>query len=571
MAENLSKDVVTSHPANQHNPNEKPKEIGNGKGLTEATKSLLVSGLIQPWQASVRDRIALTTILALPEVNACDNATIPAGAPSWAGGKDKSVSTRAKKTWTTDELIDFYEDGFLTGHLLPWEAALKYDLHSSRILSLLARLGEDIASLAPSPEWIQPWAQYGNPTSPAENKKTEVQRLLPLDAPSPAPTQAQPQPQTPNQNEWTEVESSDLRHYWVLPLLSLGQVAGFLGKTEESVKTMAKSLHLGRRPRAIAAEADWCGINWDFEVEGLNDPRHLEPTLQRMVAETSATRFSLLYEKLEGLPQDSSDYRRIQRELDKILILHSRIFSKYLANRSRKYKFLGTSAWQVQKDLEQAGQAAIFECLRRWHPNRKIRFSRGAVNIAINREMLAWIEQQRLVDLPDKVRSVARKLKQAHDRGDWEAEVERLKAENGENCVREASKHTNSYAFLPTVQLVEELGDEESEGGRITGGAAECAEDFSAFCLPENDTDLSSLLLEACQTIPAPERRAVLAYHGINEDGTHGPQQTLEEIGARENVTKERIRQRIMKGKQRMRRWLERKNIRNVGDALTAV
>jgi RNA polymerase primary sigma factor len=442
-------------------------------------------------------------------------------------------------------------------------------------------------NLPPPPAWIPLWAQYPKVKSvpkPPTNDPTPTLNKKPLEAQQ---KEFQFSNLTLNANDvqlhdekaprklihriktskWTNKEKENLSHYWKLDLLGSHEIAALMERCPKIIVKVARSL--GLPDKHTQSTEQWCGIRWEFTPEGDGDPRHLNPNLQRLVAEASATRFSLLYEMVHTLKETDTKYRKIQKELNQILELHSRIFSKYLLTRSRKYKFLGTSAWQVQKDLEQAGQTAIFECLRRWHPNRNIRFSRGTVNIAINREMLAWLEQQRLVELPDKIRSVARKLKQAHDRGNWDSEVSRLKKEAGENCVREASKHQNTYAFLHTVPLMESYDETEAEHGGVTAGAADCVENFSAVCMPQSDTDVGSLLIEACSQIPTAERRAVLAYHGINEDGTHGPQQTLEEIGAREGVTKERIRQRILKAKQRMRRWLERKNIKNVHDALS--
>jgi RNA polymerase primary sigma factor len=550
--------------------------------------TLLESNKISIWQISLRKHIHIDDLkICFPNLD----SNAPKGAPKWAGGEDLKFSKKEVKNWTKGEIQSLIESCLKTQTLFAWEASLLHCQNAKRIIKIILSNNIKPKMIEASPTWIAHWAQYnqgGTQRKKNVSKTSNVpKKLIATDTDKTQPEFDFRQSSeintlndlklfSPSQkiikhkikkSKWTKKEKENLGHYWKLELLGSDEIAALMERCPNKTILTAKTLGLPKKPR-LSSE-DWCGIKWQFTPEGEGDPRHLNPNLQRLVAEASATRFSLLYEMVQTIKETDSKYRKIQKELNQILELHSRIFSKYLLTRSRKYKFLGTSAWQVQKDLEQAGQTAIFECLRRWHPNRNIRFSRGTVNIAINREMLAWLEQQRLVELPDKIRSVARKLKQAHDRGNWDKEVDRLKKEAGENCVREASKHQNTYAYLHTVPLMESYDETEAEHGGVTAGTAECIENFSAVCMPQSDTDVCSLLIEACSQIPCAERRAVLAYHGINEDGTHGPQQTLEEIGAREGVTKERIRQRILKAKQRMRRWLERKNIKNVHDALS--
>lgn len=544
------------------------------KLISKRDQKLLDQGQIELWQVSLRNQIHIKDLQVLhPNLH----SYAPDGAPTWAGGKGLKFSKKTLKALSKKEMNNLIKGVQPNSPLFPWEGAILHCQNIKRIISLLSKEGVNTQKIKESPSWIPAWAQLPLNSNAAKESKKLTQcpvQIIPenmkqneFDFNQSKIVQRQTLAHNIKTTKWNKTEKQTLAYYWKLDLLGSNEIAALMERCPINIIKIAKSLGLPKKPKISTEE--WCGIRWQFTEEGEGDPRHLNPNLQRLVAETSATRFSLLYETAQSLQETDSLYRKIQKELNQILELHTRIFSKYLLTRSRKYKFLGTSAWQVQKDLEQAGQTAIFECLRRWHPNRNIRFSRGTVNIAINREMLAWLEQQRLVELPDKIRSVARKLKQAHDRGNWESEVSRLKKEAGENCVREASKHQNTYAFLHTVPLMETYDETEAEHGGVTGGNASCIENFTAVCMPQNDTDVGSLLIEACSQIPSAERRAVLAYHGINDDGTHGPQQTLEEIGSKEGVTKERIRQRILKAKQRMRRWLERKNIKNVYDALS--
>jgi len=547
--------------------------------LSKQTKKLLEKGLIESWQASLREGVHIDQITK-QYPNAAYEA--PENCPKWAGGKELISGKKPKKEWQKQEienLLELLEKGLL----LPWEISLKYNQPVKRIIRILKKENFKLKGLEASPSWLPKWARHEK--NGVVDKNYTSKQTIPEEVSS---YQAKLDLEEISRNNlevlqtyrkslnlptkkgaWSQTEKENLKHYWKLELLGSEEIAYLLNRSHTDTLKTASSIRL--KKKHVVSTEEWCGVKWEFQPEGKGDPKALPPNLQRLVAEASATRFSLLYEKIKTLKETEQGYKAMERELNQILALHTRIFSKYLSTRSRKYKYVGTSAWQVQKDLEQAGRTAIFECLRRWHPNRNIRFSRGTVNIAINREMLAWLEQQRLVDLPDKIRSVARQLKHAFDNGKWESEVARLKEKAGENCVREAAKHQNTYAYLHTVPLMENYNENDAEFGGVTGGAADCVEEFTAVCLPESDTDITSLLLDACSKIPENEKRAVLCYHGLDGEGNHIGQMTLEEIGLMEGVTKERIRQRILKGKQRMRKWLERVNIKSVGDALAAI
>jgi len=433
--------------------------------------------------------------------------------------------------------------------LFPWEAAILHGKTKEEMTELLAQLNRKPGY---SPSWIPRWAQCG------EILLAEI----PIEMAGPFSKNQKKKDKT---QSWTEKEKENLRFYWNLELLGYQEIADLLERPPLDILTTASALQLPAKPQTSLP--NWCGINWEFQLDSPTDPKALDSNTQRLVAETSATRFSLLYETLEHIEESCAQYRNIQKELDRILKIHHRIFSKYVSIKSRKYNYQGISPWIAQNDLEQAGKTAVFECLRRWHPNRNIRFSRGAVCMAITREMISWVEQQRLVELPDKIRSVARKLKHANESGNLEEEYKRLEEESGANCVKEAAKHQHTYAYLNVVPLMDNYEENLAEAGGIPSGSVECLGEFAAFASPTENLDLGELLLSATQTLSPQEKRAVLAYHGILPDGTHTAPKTLEEIGSKEGVTKERIRQRIAKAKLRMRRWMEQKNIHCVHDA----
>lgn len=433
------------------------------------------------------------------------------------------------------------ETGYRDGSLLPFEAAILQSRTGTQITEFLGQL-EGLPKPPPSPDWIPEWARCFTPEQCAE--------VGILD------------------ETWDDEAKKALGIYWELPLLGSSEIAEMLGRDHQDVVSAAKSLKLDKKPEG--STKTWCGVKWNFHPDTPSDPKLLDPDTQYEVVQTSATRFSLLYEKLNKIDESHKSYKKISAELDKIVRLHTRIFEKFVSVRSRKYNQCSPSPTLAQEDLEQAGRTAIFECLRRWHPDRNIRFSRGAVCIAITREMIAWLETQRLVGLPDKIRALARKLKAAHDSGKAQDEYDRLVKETSERCVAEAAKHQNNYAYITTVPLMDTYSEEDAESGATCSASAKCLEGFETTHTPDGNIDLKDLILRSTERLGRSEKRAVLLYHGIDEDGEHTAPLTLEEIGAIEGVTKERIRQRIGKAKERMRRWMECHQIRKLSDAFAS-
>jgi len=458
----------------------------------------------------------------------------PACAPIWAGGKGKPGEVGKPWTW---EDMEMAEQGVRAGTLLACEIAIIQGRTGCQITKFLSEL-KGLPKQLPSPSWIPDWARCFTQTNP--------ENLTALE-------------------NWDGEARRALEIYWALPLLGSSEIAQMIGREHEEILKAAKALNLPTK--ATGSTKTWCGVKWEFQPDTPSDPKLLDPDTQYLVAQTSATRFSMLYEKLTQIEESHTSYKKISAELDKILRLHTRIFEKFVSVRSRKYNQCSPSPTLAQEDLEQAGKTAIFECLRRWHPDRNIRFSRGAVCIAITREMIAWLEAQRLIPLPDKIRALARKLKAAHDSGKAQIEYDRLVKETNKKCVAEAAKHQNNYAYITTVPLMDTYSEEEAENGATCSGTAKCLEGFETTHTPDGNIDLNDLLLRSTEKLTISEKRAVLLYHGLSESGEHIAPMTLEEIGAIEGVTKERIRQRIGKAKERMRRWMECHQVRQLSDA----
>lgn len=463
---------------------------------------------------------------------------IPHHAPKWVGGKGKDP--QPGKPWGWDDMTAA-EEGCRSGNLLPHETAILQGRTGAQVTEFLSQI-EDLPK-TPSPTWIPEWARCF-----VKKKKGNADPAL--------------------DKSWDPEEAKALAHYWELDLLGSSEIAQMLGREHDAVIAAAKALRLPTK--ATASSKAWCGVSWNFHPETASDPKYLDPNTQYLVAQTSATRFSLLYEKLNRINETDATYKKINSELDRIVRLHTRIFEKFVSVKSRKYNQCSPSPAIAQEDLEQAGKTAIFECLRRWHPDRKIRFSRGAVCIAITREMIAWLETQRLIGLPDKIRALARKLKAAHDSGQAQNEYDRLVKETSEKYVAEAAKHQNNYAYITTVPLMDTYSDEDAETGAVCSASAKCVEGYETTHTPDGNIDINDLVLRSTEKLSPAEKRAVLLYNGLSETGEHIAPLTLEEIGALEGVTKERIRQRISKAKDRMRRWMESHHIRCLSDAFAA-
>lgn len=506
-----------------------PKDLTEDRQLTfnfyeEIERESTFEKSLRKWQ------IALRTGQPVQDRDNSDGA--PDHCPEWAGGKGLPPVNRPL---CFDEM-EMIEEGYRSDQLRPYEAAILLGVPGWRIRELLDQL-EGI-TLEPDPSWLPSWAHLQTISSPYLSYK----------------------------ETWSQREIHNLKHYWNQEILSIEDIATFLNKCPEETLMVAREIGLSEREQRKKVE--WCGISWEFEPEKKGDPKYMDTETQRMVAEASAVRFSLLYEALETLEENQSAYRKIQKELDKIISLHERIFDKYITTKSRKYCQAGQTSSFRLTELKQVGKAAIFDCLRRWHPDKNIRFSRGAICIAITREMITWMEQQRIINLPDKVRAIARKLRLAEEEGRLDEEYDRLVAENGEDCVLRAHDHKNTYAFVSTVPLLDSYDEDEARFGAQVPFQMETVGDFEVLEKPEENFDILEIILEASKTLNQQEKRAIFAYYGITESGEYTAAKTLEEIGGMEGVTKERIRQRIVKGKEKMRKWMARKGIRRVADTL---
>jgi hypothetical protein len=290
--------------------------------LSEKTQKLLNEKVIQGWQASLRENIPLKTIV---EFHPTVNTESPDCAPTWAGGKG-TLPPESPKTLSWKELSKI-ETGFADDSLLPWEAAILFEQTNAQMAEWLDALNiTDVTT----PAWVPAWAKCGETETP----NAEIQPEKPAESPT---------------------ETEHLKHYWKLKLLTVENISNFLNKEVSEIEIKRRELGLEAKE---TEQVTWCGTQWHFLPNSPEDPRFLDTETQNKLIETSATRLALLYETPEASP----------KEIEKILTLNLRIFSKYITNQTRKYRSVNCK--QAQQNLEQAGNLAVFETLRNWHPKK---------------------------------------------------------------------------------------------------------------------------------------------------------------------------------------------------------
>jgi DNA-directed RNA polymerase sigma subunit (sigma70/sigma32) len=497
------------------------------------------AGEIEAWQVCLREKISAERLL-LKYPGIALNA--PLCAPTWAGGKNH-YPEKNLRIWTWDEL-DEIKTGLENKTLLPFEAAIKFSQKGKRIARLIEQME---CELPTCPMWTATWAQCGELDTTAAVQYEEGELL-----------------NAKTTGVWTAKEEENLGFYWAAEILTPQEVASFLERTLED--TLAKAQSLGLPPKT-ATHKEWCGISWDFQFEGAGDPKLLDSATQHDVAQAAATRFALLYETLDLLPNNSKNYKKAENEINKIVTLQIRIFSKYTTNQAKRFNYQGMGTIQAQYELEQNSRTALFDCMRRWHPNRGIRFSRKTVTDIINREMLVWADQQRLISLPEKLKSVAKRLRTAKNTGNYEEEYKTLEKEVGPAFTKEADKHKDNYGYIASVAITELYKEDDAENS-VGAYHANCEGDFTTYTESQENTDLRPLILSIADKLKAPEKHAILGYYGISESEETSSPKTLEILGKEANVTKERIRQRLVKAHRKMRFWLESQNIRKTNSVM---
>ena len=229
-------------------------------------------------------------------------------------------------------------------------------------------------------------------------------------------------------------------------------------------------------------------------------------------------------EKILGARAQNGDQQAVQ-ELAKANL-------RFVISVAKKYQNRGVSL----TDLIQEGNVGLVTAARKFDPNQGVKFISYAV---------WWIRQAILASLANHGRVVRVPLNRASDLARIFREKERLKQELG----RDPTAHELSRATELTPQVIESLQTLNASEIRLDAPIgdsedSQLVERFITEEAAEPELEVETRLLtesvgEALETLDARDARVLRLYFGLEGEREH----TLEEIGNKEGVTRERIRQ----------------------------
>ena len=205
---------------------------------------------------------------------------------------------------------------------------------------------------------------------------------------------------------------------------------------------------------------------------------------------------------------------------------------RFVISVAKKYQNRGVSL----ADLIQEGNVGLVTAARKFDPDQGVKFISYAV---------WWIRQAILSALANQARAVRLPLNRQTDLAKIQRERERLKQELGREPTTEELARTmeltpETVASLlsintPEVRLDAPIGDSED---------SQLIERFLNEESPSPDAEVEERLLaervrRALQTLNERDAQVLRLYFGLEGEREH----TLEEIGERLGVTRERIRQ----------------------------
>ena len=198
-------------------------------------------------------------------------------------------------------------------------------------------------------------------------------------------------------------------------------------------------------------------------------------------------------------------------------------------------------------DLVQEGNIGLMKAVERFDHHRGFKFSTYAtwwVRQAISR---ALADQARMIRLPVHVVERVGRLARARRALRTDRQREPTTGEvAGRMGLREETIRLLDLTTLVPVSLDAPVGDDTTLGQLVADRAIPSPEDT----LVRND--LARHLREALRGLPAREREVLRLRFGLDGED----EQTLEEIGARFRVTRERVRQMEAQGLRRLSRAL---------------
>ena len=221
------------------------------------------------------------------------------------------------------------------------------------------------------------------------------------------------------------------------------------------------------------------------------------------------------------------------------LVLHN---LKYVVTVANRYKGLGLAV----TDLINEGNIGLIEAAKRFDPNRKVKFITYAVWWIRQSILQALSDQARIVRLPVKqaglLQKITRKIEEMTKKNNMEPSVEDLAAAMG---LKVSALETLLRVYRTYMSLDTPLnGDEDSVDFldmMEAGGPNAIEEDFIQLCLHH---DVEKML----KGLNPRERQVLKLRYGFDS-----PPMTLEVIGTRLGLTRERIRQIEKSAKDKLR------------------
>jgi RNA polymerase primary sigma factor len=219
---------------------------------------------------------------------------------------------------------------------------------------------------------------------------------------------------------------------------------------------------------------------------------------------------------------------------------------RFVVHYAKRYRGLGVPFL----DLIHEGNLGLIEAARRFDPQRNVKFITYAVWWVRQAIMHALSDQTRAFSLPPKLSGTAARFGR---------EVAALTAELERSPTNQEIAQDLDISESDVDALVQISGAELSLSDRLGGASAEegpeLAETLEQGLVPPADTALIQRALidqvrEALDELDEKERQVMELRFGLDD----GEPQTLQEIGNRLNLSRERIRQIESRAKEKLRR-----------------
>jgi RNA polymerase primary sigma factor len=216
---------------------------------------------------------------------------------------------------------------------------------------------------------------------------------------------------------------------------------------------------------------------------------------------------------------------------------------KFVVSLARHYQGYGVPLG----DLINEGNLGLIKALKKFDPERKVRFLSYAIWWIRQSIMKALNEQSRLIRVSEDGRSKLKKMKKAvvelmHEIG-GEPTFHQIAEELGLS-VKEVKR---TYQIV-TIEVSLDAPIYPGENHTLLD-----ITDQTALPSPEEayeSTERTDRLSKALDTLPAREKKILCLYFGLDEDKAF----TLEEIGVKMGISRERVRQLKSRALKTMRR-----------------